>query len=288
VPYRDSKLTHLLQDSLGGNALTSLILTANPRPSDALQTKATLQFGSRAKLVRNTPRANVVKSNAQTSAELVALTAQLHKVESSKMKLEELLRAMNAYAVSNMGCDLLAVLAAADAGTTTQPTGQFEQQQELHSTAIEASTHVESRIRDVVIPRPSTCSTPVPIRRQAATSTLLSPAPQPRSSLRASYLAPTSASKARVSEAARSANKLTRKSVMEMERDIAVSARKQTAQQRAIHMQRTMSSPNMTQAYRSSNTSNSIMAAASRTPAPPISAYAAHMESETVLEEEGG
>lgn len=48
VPYRDSKLTRLLQDSLGGNARTSLVVTVSQASHSALETQSTLEFGSRA------------------------------------------------------------------------------------------------------------------------------------------------------------------------------------------------------------------------------------------------
>lgn len=49
VPYRDSKLTRLLQESLGGNSKTSLIITASPSIFNKDETISTLKFGSRAK-----------------------------------------------------------------------------------------------------------------------------------------------------------------------------------------------------------------------------------------------
>ena len=48
VPYRDSKLTHMLSDALGGNCRTSLIVCASPAAVDASETSGTLDFGSRA------------------------------------------------------------------------------------------------------------------------------------------------------------------------------------------------------------------------------------------------
>ncbi|KAL4168497.1 hypothetical protein KRP22_011896 [Phytophthora ramorum] len=48
VPYRDSKLTRLLQSSLGGNAKTALVVTVTPAISEAPETLQTLQFGQRA------------------------------------------------------------------------------------------------------------------------------------------------------------------------------------------------------------------------------------------------
>ncbi|KAF4043101.1 Kinesin motor domain [Phytophthora infestans] len=48
VPYRDSKLTRLLQSSLGGNAKTALVVTVTPAVTEAPETLQTLQFGQRA------------------------------------------------------------------------------------------------------------------------------------------------------------------------------------------------------------------------------------------------
>jgi kinesin family protein 5 len=45
VPYRDSKLTRLLSDSLGGNSKTSLILTINPSESEYFETLQSITFG---------------------------------------------------------------------------------------------------------------------------------------------------------------------------------------------------------------------------------------------------
>jgi kinesin family protein 15 len=52
VHYRDSKLTHLLRDSLGGNSKTSLIATVSPTDDCYPETLATLKFAESAKLVR--------------------------------------------------------------------------------------------------------------------------------------------------------------------------------------------------------------------------------------------
>ncbi|GFR48136.1 hypothetical protein Agub_g9970, partial [Astrephomene gubernaculifera] len=53
VPYRDSKLTYILQDCLGGNAKTLIIANLNPSPTCASETNMTLGFAIRAKRVRN-------------------------------------------------------------------------------------------------------------------------------------------------------------------------------------------------------------------------------------------
>lgn len=54
VPYRDSKLTRILQESLGGNSRTTVIICASPAHSNEAETKTTLMFGQRAKTIKNT------------------------------------------------------------------------------------------------------------------------------------------------------------------------------------------------------------------------------------------
>ncbi|GMQ06226.1 hypothetical protein CsSME_00050888 [Camellia sinensis var. sinensis] len=53
IPYRDSKLTRILQPALGGNAKTSIICTLAPEEIHIEETKGTLQFASRAKRITN-------------------------------------------------------------------------------------------------------------------------------------------------------------------------------------------------------------------------------------------
>ena len=47
IPYRDSKLTRILQSSLGGNARTTLIICVSPSSYNEAETKGTLRFGDR-------------------------------------------------------------------------------------------------------------------------------------------------------------------------------------------------------------------------------------------------
>ena len=55
VPYRDSKLTYLLQDSLGGNAKTLMMVACGPTKDSSSETVSSLQFASRAKAVTMGP-----------------------------------------------------------------------------------------------------------------------------------------------------------------------------------------------------------------------------------------
>ena len=58
IPYRDSKLTRVLQESLGGNAKTSLIITCSPAKYNLDETLSTLRFGHRAKQIKNRAKVN--------------------------------------------------------------------------------------------------------------------------------------------------------------------------------------------------------------------------------------
>ncbi len=70
VPFRDSKLTFILKNSLGGNAKTTLLVTCSPHAFNAEETVSTLRFAQRAKLIKNR-----VRQNRQLSvADLLALS----------------------------------------------------------------------------------------------------------------------------------------------------------------------------------------------------------------------
>lgn len=58
MPLRDSKLTRLLQDSLGGNALTVLISCISSCEADFEETNSTLKYANRACRIKNTPITN--------------------------------------------------------------------------------------------------------------------------------------------------------------------------------------------------------------------------------------
>uniref|UniRef100_A0A4W6EGG1 Kinesin-like protein n=1 Tax=Lates calcarifer TaxID=8187 RepID=A0A4W6EGG1_LATCA len=59
VPYRDSKMTRILQDSLGGNCRTTMFICCSPSSYNDAETKSTLMFGQRAKTIRNTVSVNL-------------------------------------------------------------------------------------------------------------------------------------------------------------------------------------------------------------------------------------
>ncbi|CAD5234740.1 unnamed protein product [Bursaphelenchus xylophilus] len=58
IPYRESKLTRILQDSLGGKTITTIIATLSPASTNLEESVSTLEYGQRAKNIRNNPEAN--------------------------------------------------------------------------------------------------------------------------------------------------------------------------------------------------------------------------------------
>ena len=65
INFRESKLTHLLKDSLGGNAKTLMICTLNPHMNAIKETISTLKFAQRAKMIRTKAVVNEESSDAE-------------------------------------------------------------------------------------------------------------------------------------------------------------------------------------------------------------------------------
>ncbi|XP_015179978.1 PREDICTED: centromere-associated protein E-like [Polistes dominula] len=90
VNFRDSKLTRLLQNSIGGNAKTAIICTITPAALE--ESQYTLSFASRAKRVENKPQVNEVMSDAtllkRYAKQISKLNCELEKIK--KEKTEEL------------------------------------------------------------------------------------------------------------------------------------------------------------------------------------------------------
>ncbi|KAF9619035.1 hypothetical protein IFM89_004379 [Coptis chinensis] len=76
VPYRDSRLTFLLQDSLGGNSKTAIIANISPSVCSANETLSTLKFAQRAKLIQNN-----AKVNEDASGDVMALQRQIQQLK---------------------------------------------------------------------------------------------------------------------------------------------------------------------------------------------------------------
>mmetsp|Transcript_611 Transcript_611/g.1410 ORF Transcript_611/g.1410 Transcript_611/m.1410 type:complete len:905 (-) Transcript_611:222-2936(-) len=71
VSFRDSKLTRLLQDSLGGNSYTTLVATVNPREIDAEESLNTLQFANRCRNVQTQPHVNYLDADSASQAKVI-------------------------------------------------------------------------------------------------------------------------------------------------------------------------------------------------------------------------
>ncbi|CCX30040.1 Similar to Kinesin-like protein bimC; acc. no. P17120 [Pyronema omphalodes CBS 100304] len=72
IPYRESKLTRLLQDSLGGRTKTTIIATISPARINLEETMSTLDYASRAKDIQNKPQVNQMLNKKTVIAEFVA------------------------------------------------------------------------------------------------------------------------------------------------------------------------------------------------------------------------
>lgn len=101
VPYRDSKLTRVLQDSLGGNSKTVLIVAVSPSSFNASETVSTLRFGMRAKSIENKVKINATRSVEELEALLVraenAIDAQSTYIMSLTARLEALQSQLQQY-----------------------------------------------------------------------------------------------------------------------------------------------------------------------------------------------
>lgn len=82
IPYRDSKLTYLLQDSIGGNSKTILIATASPSPLSYSETINTLKFAQRAKMIKNVPKVNRNEGNDVLLKTIQELRKRITELES--------------------------------------------------------------------------------------------------------------------------------------------------------------------------------------------------------------
>eukprot|EP00668_Euglena_longa_P012844 GGOE01015339.1.p2 GENE.GGOE01015339.1~~GGOE01015339.1.p2 ORF type:complete len:548 (+),score=200.63 GGOE01015339.1:64-1707(+) len=83
VPYRDSKLTRLLQDSIGGNSRTTLLVCCSPARANDHETLSTLRFGERAKKIHNKAKIN----REWTVAELKAMLAKA-ELQITRLRVE--------------------------------------------------------------------------------------------------------------------------------------------------------------------------------------------------------
>ena len=89
IPYRESKLTRVLQESLGGNSKTCLIITCSPSVYNESESLSTLRFGERAKKIKNKPKINKEITVAELQLIVSNLETQLDKANRRIKQLEE-------------------------------------------------------------------------------------------------------------------------------------------------------------------------------------------------------
>lgn len=85
IPYRDSKLTFLLKDALGGNSKTCLIATVSPAESSLSETSSTLEFAKRCSAIKNaaTINENLTSDVKELQGEIRRLRKLVHHLEDS-------------------------------------------------------------------------------------------------------------------------------------------------------------------------------------------------------------
>jgi hypothetical protein len=88
IPYRDSKLTRILQNSLGGNSYTSVVANIHPHPTYFEECLSTLQFANRCRNVRNNPRVNYVEDTEDKDRRIKRLLEEITTLRSRIATLE--------------------------------------------------------------------------------------------------------------------------------------------------------------------------------------------------------
>ena len=85
MPYRDSKLTRILQESLGGNSKTTLVICCSMSSYNDKETLSTLRFGYRAKSIKNKAKVNEERSPKEL---LIMLEAANKTIAELKVQLK--------------------------------------------------------------------------------------------------------------------------------------------------------------------------------------------------------
>ncbi|KAJ2613563.1 hypothetical protein EV177_002477 [Coemansia sp. RSA 1804] len=92
VPYRDSKLTHMLRDSLGGNAQTLLIACVSSAESNLTETVNTLKYAARARNIKNRGGVNMVTMGRVSAKEVESLRALVRKLKGEVRMMKDKLQ----------------------------------------------------------------------------------------------------------------------------------------------------------------------------------------------------
>ncbi|KAL4443117.1 hypothetical protein ABPG74_002184 [Tetrahymena malaccensis] len=109
IPYRDSKLTRILQESLGGNYKTSLIAAISPHSSQHEEQISTLKFATRAKTIKNNVKMNVKLSVDQMRKLIEQLKTELEKAQKQNNNFKKIIKQLRDQLKSNQQSMLLSV-----------------------------------------------------------------------------------------------------------------------------------------------------------------------------------
>ncbi|XP_075051742.1 kinesin-like protein KIF21B isoform X4 [Mixophyes fleayi] len=121
VPYRDSKLTRLLQDSLGGNSQTMMIACVSPSDRDFMETLNTLKYANRARNIKN----RVTSNQEQSGQQVQALRAELARLRLELQEYKTGHRVPGSDALSDM-CEELSMLRSENASLRLRVTALQE------------------------------------------------------------------------------------------------------------------------------------------------------------------
>lgn len=106
IPYRDSKLTRILQDSLSGNSKTVLILTISTNCSQVQETVNTLRFGERTKKLKTAPKVNKEMNEDSVRKSLIEAEKQLSVLSLTIVELQNLLHQKDSEITQLKNCNM--------------------------------------------------------------------------------------------------------------------------------------------------------------------------------------
>ena len=92
IPYRDSKLTRMLTESLGGNSMTTLVIACSMCSYNDKETLGTLRFGARAKAIKNKPKQNLEISAKELKIMLDTAESKIIQHENTINRLRDALK----------------------------------------------------------------------------------------------------------------------------------------------------------------------------------------------------
>lgn len=149
VPYRDSKLTRVLQDSLGGNSKTALIIACSPSSFNAPESLSTLRFGSRAKNIKNQAVVNESRSVDELEALLAKAQRTIEMQQNNLIALEAELAQMTADGEARTQADEKAATAIAQLKETVAGLEQeLEEEREESTSRQQQIGQLDSMLRE--------------------------------------------------------------------------------------------------------------------------------------------